>query len=87
MAAERPCWIVAPHLVVDDVVATANYYRDTLGVEYDRFWNEPPSFCGEPMTPHFNEITITAGPRSGTYQIGIPGGTVSGVVKGVASAP
>jgi uncharacterized glyoxalase superfamily protein PhnB len=38
-------WSVAPYLVVDDVVATANFYRDRLGFEYDRFWNEPPSFC------------------------------------------
>ena len=41
----QPRWNVAPYLVVDDVVATANYYRDTLGFDYDRFWNEPPSFC------------------------------------------
>jgi hypothetical protein len=33
---------------------------------------------GEPMTPHFNEITITRGPRSGTFRIGLLGGTVSG---------
>ena len=38
-------WHVAPYFVVDDVVATANYYRDTLGFEYEGFWNEPPSFC------------------------------------------
>ena len=42
---DRPRWSVAPYLIVDDVVATANYYRDTLGFDYDRFWNEPPSFC------------------------------------------
>lgn len=38
-------WCVAPHFIVDDVVATANYYRDTLGFSYDRFWGEPPAFC------------------------------------------
>lgn len=38
-------WMVAPYFIVDDVVATANYYRDKLGFSYDRFWNEPPSFC------------------------------------------
>ena len=27
------------------MVATANYYRDQLGFHYERFWNEPPSFC------------------------------------------
>jgi len=24
-------WSVAPYFIVDDVVRTANYYRDTLG--------------------------------------------------------
>ena len=38
-------WNIAPYLIVDDVVATANYYRDKLGFEYERFWNDPPSFC------------------------------------------
>jgi predicted enzyme related to lactoylglutathione lyase len=38
-------WYVAPYFIVDDVVKTANYYRDKLGFEYDRFWGEPPSFC------------------------------------------
>jgi predicted enzyme related to lactoylglutathione lyase len=42
-AAER--WSVAPVFIVDDVVRTANYYRDTLGFAYDRIWGEPPSFC------------------------------------------
>ncbi|MEA3245908.1 MAG: VOC family protein [Gemmatimonadota bacterium] len=41
----RQRWSVAPCLVVDDVVRTATYYRDTLGFHYDRFWNDPPSFC------------------------------------------
>jgi hypothetical protein len=29
---------------VDDVVATANYYRDNLGFRYERVWGEPPCF-------------------------------------------
>lgn len=41
----RPQWSVAPYFIVDDVVATANYYRDKLGFAYDRFWGEPPCFC------------------------------------------
>jgi predicted lactoylglutathione lyase len=36
---------VAPYFIVDDVVATANYYRDSLGFDYDRLWGEPPAFC------------------------------------------
>jgi uncharacterized glyoxalase superfamily protein PhnB len=38
-------WAVAPYFIVDDVVASANFYRDRLGFEYDRFWGEPPCFC------------------------------------------
>ena len=38
-------WGIAPYFFVDDVVSTANYYRDKLGFHYERFWNEPPSFC------------------------------------------
>lgn len=41
----QPRWSIAPCFVVDDVVATANFYRDKLGFGYTRFWNEPPSFC------------------------------------------
>jgi predicted enzyme related to lactoylglutathione lyase len=35
----------APILLVKDVVASANYYRDQLGFTYERFWGEPPRFC------------------------------------------
>ena len=38
-------WSIAPYFVVDDVVTTANFYRDKLGFEYERFWGEPPCFC------------------------------------------
>jgi predicted lactoylglutathione lyase len=38
-------WWVAPFFNVRSVVASANYYRDKLGFHFDRFWNEPPSFC------------------------------------------
>src|SRR5262245_52653367 len=41
----RPRWSTAPNFLVDDVVATAGYYRDQLGFRYDRFWGEPPCFC------------------------------------------
>jgi predicted enzyme related to lactoylglutathione lyase len=44
-AGSRPRWAIAPYFLVDDVVATANYYRDTLGFEYERFWGDPPAFC------------------------------------------
>jgi len=38
-------WKIAPYFIVDDVVASADFYRDRLGFHYDRFWNDPPSFC------------------------------------------
>ena len=40
-----PRWSIAPYFIVDDVVTTANYYRDKLGFGYERFWSDPPSFC------------------------------------------
>jgi catechol 2,3-dioxygenase-like lactoylglutathione lyase family enzyme len=38
-------WSIAPYFIVDDVVASANYYRDRLGFRYERFYGEPPAFC------------------------------------------
>jgi predicted enzyme related to lactoylglutathione lyase len=38
-------WSVAPYFLVDNVVATAEFYRDKLGFHYDRFWGNPPAFC------------------------------------------
>jgi predicted enzyme related to lactoylglutathione lyase len=38
-------WSAAPYFVVDDVVTTANFYRDRLGFHYERFWGDPPCFC------------------------------------------
>jgi len=43
--ANGPRWSIAPYFLVDDVVSTANYYRDRLGFHYERFWGEPPCFC------------------------------------------
>lgn len=45
MAIDEARWNVAPYFIVDDVVTSANYYRDQLGFSYDRFWGEPPCFC------------------------------------------
>ena len=42
----RPArWSVAPYFMVEDVVTAANFYRDTLGFRYERFWGDPPAFC------------------------------------------
>jgi predicted enzyme related to lactoylglutathione lyase len=43
--ADRPRWSIAPYFLVDDVVSSANYYRDKMGFQYERFWGDPPSFC------------------------------------------
>lgn len=34
----------SPVLLVKDVVAAANHYRDAMGFRYDGFWGEPPNF-------------------------------------------
>ena len=34
----------APVLLVRDVVASAEHYRDALGFSYARFWGDPPKF-------------------------------------------
>lgn len=44
MAENKPRWGIAPYFIVDDVVDTANYYRDKLGFKYERFWGDPPAF-------------------------------------------
>lgn len=44
-ATNEPRWGIAPYFIVDDVIRSANYYRDKLGFRYDRFWGEPPAFC------------------------------------------
>lgn len=38
-------WRVAPCFIVDDVVTSADYYRDRLGFRYERLWGDPPNFC------------------------------------------
>ena len=45
VAVSRPRWSIAPYFIVDDVVTTANFYRDKLGFQYERFWGDPPAFC------------------------------------------
>ena len=35
----------APILLVRDVVASANYFRDAVGFDHDKLWGSPPDFC------------------------------------------
>ncbi len=44
-AENRPRWSIAPYFIVDDVMTTANYYRDQLGFQCELFGGEPPHFC------------------------------------------
>jgi predicted enzyme related to lactoylglutathione lyase len=46
----KPHWHVAPYFLVADVEATADWYREKLGFQYERFWGEP----GEP--PQFTMV-------------------------------
>ena len=45
LISQQPQWGIAPYFLVDDVVTTANFYRDKLGFHYERFWGNPPAFC------------------------------------------
>ena len=35
----------AQYFFVDDVVKTAEYYRDVLGFSFERYWGKPPCFA------------------------------------------
>jgi uncharacterized glyoxalase superfamily protein PhnB len=54
VSADKSHWYIAPYFLVDDVVSTANWYRDKLGFSYNRFWGEPESFC----MVHRRSVTI-----------------------------
>jgi predicted enzyme related to lactoylglutathione lyase len=44
-AGERHFFGVLPVFLVDDVVTTAEYYRDVLGFEVDFIYGDPPSYA------------------------------------------
>jgi len=44
---DRQRWVSAPYFIVDDVVSTANYYRDKLGFHYERFWKTTVVLYGQ----------------------------------------
>jgi catechol 2,3-dioxygenase-like lactoylglutathione lyase family enzyme len=35
---------ICPVFLVDDIVKTAEWYRDQLGFHFHRYWGEPPCF-------------------------------------------
>jgi predicted enzyme related to lactoylglutathione lyase len=57
-------WRVAPCFVVDDIVTTANFYRDKLGFQYERFWGEPPCFT---MLRQHGAILMLSQPGTGAH--------------------
>ena len=55
----------APILLVADVVAAAEHYRDKLGFRYERFWGEPACFCmpyRDGLVRHWDELTTFLNP-------------------------
>jgi uncharacterized glyoxalase superfamily protein PhnB len=41
---EQKFYGAAPYFIVDDVLKSAEFYRDKLGFEFNRFWGDPPQF-------------------------------------------
>ena len=37
-------YVTIPVFLVDDIVKSAEWYRDVLGFQFDRYWGEPPCF-------------------------------------------
>jgi predicted lactoylglutathione lyase len=53
----------APVLLVSDVVASANYFRDAVGFQYDRFYGDPPCFCITQRDGHFLMLAQANDPK------------------------
>jgi uncharacterized glyoxalase superfamily protein PhnB len=41
---EQKVYGIAPYFIVDDILQSAEFYRDKLGFYFDRVWGEPPQF-------------------------------------------
>jgi len=52
---------ICPVFLVDDIVKSAEWYRDVLGFTFDRYWGEPPCFC---MVGRDNVEIFLSGPES-----------------------
>lgn len=67
---------IAPQLVVPDVVATAEYYRDILGFNILGYWAEPPVYsmvARDGVEIHFGKAeaagTSNSTIRSGSFDL------------------
>ncbi len=54
----------APVLLVRDVVAAAEYYRDKLGFQFSRYWGEPACFCMPQRDGHI--VMLSEAPKEAT---------------------
>jgi uncharacterized glyoxalase superfamily protein PhnB len=41
---EQKLYAIAPYFIVDDIHASAEFYRDKLGFEFGQIWGDPPQF-------------------------------------------
>ena len=67
---------VAPQLVVEDVVATAEYYRDVFGFNILGYWADPPIYSivsRDGVEIHFGKAeqsgTSNSAVRSGSFDL------------------
>jgi uncharacterized glyoxalase superfamily protein PhnB len=58
---EQKLYAIAPYFVVDDVIRSAEFYRDKLGFEFDQIWGEPPQF----VIVHRDDVHIMLKSSSG----------------------
>ena len=49
-------------LLVRDVEAAANHYRDALGFRYEQLWGDPPAFCILWRDDHSVMLSLAADP-------------------------
>ena len=84
---------VAPQLVVEDVVATAEYYRDVLGFEILGYWAEPPVYAivsRGGVEIHFGKAeqngTSNSAVRSGSFDLYIWVNDVNAIFEELGAA-
>jgi uncharacterized glyoxalase superfamily protein PhnB len=75
---------VVPVLLVDDVLATVEYYRDALGFEADFLYDNPPSYASVSRDDAIINFALSVPPgrRNGVGQAGPGNGTDLYVVVG-----
>ena len=84
---------VAPQLVVEDVVATTEYYRDFLGFKILGYWAEPPVYSivsRDGVEIHFGKSgqngVSNASVRSGSFDLYIWVNDVDAIFEELSAA-